>query len=64
MSKPITAQEARDLAASSKGAADAKREAKAGPAVDAAMAAIQTAAEDGAYDVSEPGTLSVSWSNP
>lgn len=51
MSKPITAQEARDLAASSKGAADAKREAKAGPAVDAAMTAIQAAAEDGAYDV-------------
>lgn len=51
MSKSITAQEARDLAASSKDAADAKRAAKSGPAVDAAMAAIQTAAEDGAYDV-------------
>lgn len=54
MSKSITAQEARDLAASSKDAADAKRAAKAAPAVDAAMAAIQTAAEDGAYDVRLP----------
>lgn len=50
MSKSITAQEARDLATSSKGAADAKRAAKAGPAVDAAMATIQAAAEDGAYE--------------
>ncbi len=50
MSKTITAQEARDLATSSKGAADSKRAAKAGPAIDAAMTTIQAAAEDGAFE--------------
>lgn len=51
MSKSITATEAAALAASSKDAAEAKRAAKSGPAIDAAMAAIQSAAEDGAYEV-------------
>jgi len=55
MSKPITATEARQIATDSKDPADAKRLAKAGPAVDAAMVAIRTAAEDAKDEV----TLSV-----